>query len=152
MSLEVRSANPAEISSYVLPTWLHSYALGYLGKLMRADARHGPGRDKYWSSQRAKIERILSTSTVSVSVAMYDGEPVGWVCFDGPSRTVHYIFVNRAFRRQGVAGQLMPKWFSDSAGGTVYLTHLPPRFFSKPADGEKSLWSPHQVIDCVTSY
>ena len=148
-----RRATPDEISSYILPTWLSSYCLGMLGRLMRADSRHGTGREEYWKSQRGKIERILSTATVTVQVAVFDAEPVGWIVCDERRRKVHYVFVNRAFREQGVAKKLMPAWFSDSQGGPVFIGHLPPPWFTrkKNPDDKAPPWQMHQVIDLVSS-
>lgn len=148
----IRKATPAEIASFVVPSWMHSYALSYVGKLMRADARHGPGREKYWQNQRSKIERILSTSTVSVRVATFDDEPVGWIVDDQVNRTIHFVFTGKMFRRQGVAKALIPAWFDDAAGGPVYVSHLPPPFYSRPgADGSRPPWREHVSIDLVTS-
>jgi hypothetical protein len=148
----IRKATPDEISSFIIPTWMHSYALSYIGKLMRADARHGPGREAYWKAQRSKIERILSTSTVSVRVAEFDGTPIGWICDDQSNRTVHFLFTGRNFRRQGVAKSLLPAWFHDAAGGTVYTSHLPPPWYSRPApDGARPPWREHVAIDLVSS-
>lgn len=148
----VRRATPDEIASYVIPTWLSSYALGFVGKLMRADSRHAIGRPKYWSEQRGKIERILSTPTVSVRVSEFDGEAIGWVCDDATSRRLHYVFVNRNFRRQTVARGMLPAWFDDAAGGPVYLSHLPPPWYSRPNnDGSRPPWREHVVIDLVSA-
>lgn len=149
----IRPATRDEISKFVIPTWMNSYALSYVGKLMRADARHGPGREKYWNSQRSKIERILSTSTVSVRVAVFDEEPIGWICDDQTQRTVFFLFVGRNFRRQGIAKGLIPGWFSEAGGGTVYVASLPPPWYSRQSpDGARPPWREHVSIDLVSSY
>lgn len=151
--IEVRNATPDEIAKFCIPTWLNSYALSYVGKLMRADSRHGPGREKYWSGLRSKIERILATHTVSVRVAVYDEEPIGWIADDQVNRTLFFCFVGRNFRRQGVAKALLPKWFDDAAGGTVYVASLPPPWYSRPnPDGSRPPWREHVSIDLVSSY
>jgi hypothetical protein len=147
-----RRATPEEISGYVTPTWLNSYALGFVGKLMRADARHGAGREAYWSAQRSKIERILSTSTTSVRVADYEGEPVAWIADDQTRRVIHYVFTNRAFRRQGLARGLLPAWYDDLTA-PVYLSHLPPPWYSRNVEGApKAPWPQHVCINLVEGY
>lgn len=154
--IQVRTATPDEIAKFCIPTWLNSYALSYVGKLMRADSRHGPGRERYWNGQRAKIERILSTSTVSVRVAVFDEEPIGWICDDQTSRTIFFLFVGRNFRRQGIARSLVPRWFDDAAGGTVYVASLPPPWYSRRGingqEGAPPPWREHVSIDLVSSY
>jgi len=145
----VRKATAEEISSFVVPTWLNSYCLSFVGKLMRADSRHGVGRAAYWSEQRAKIERVLSTSTTSVRVAAVDGEPVGWVAYDEQARTIHFIFVGRVFRRQGIAKSLMPAFYTDHTQA-VYLKALPPPWYSRPGpNGEIPIWPQHCCIDLI---
>lgn len=149
MEIQVRKATPEEISSFVVPTWLNSYALSFVGKLMRADSRHGVGRNQYWSQQRAKIERILSTPTTSVRVAAVDGEPVGWIAYDEPARTIHFVFVGRVFRRQGIAKSLMPSFYGDHTKA-VFLTALPPPWFSRASqDGPPPPWPQHVCIDLL---
>lgn len=149
--VQIRPATRDEISKFVIPTWMNSYALSYVGKLMRADSRHGPGREKYWNSQRAKIERILSTSTVSVRVAVFDEEPIGWICDDEVNRRIFFLFVGRNFRRQGVGKSLLPRWFDDATGGSVYLASLPPPWYSRPTpEGARPPWREHVCIDLIT--
>lgn len=146
----VRSATPGELVEYVMPTWLKSYALGLLGKWMRADSRHGVGRDAYWSEQRAKIDSILSTNSTRVRVAVLDNELIGWVCDDEVRRRVHYLFVNRVFRQQGVAKLLLPAWWDDPRGGPVYFSHLPPPWFTQRGrGGEVPPWPGHVCIDLI---
>ena len=149
MEIEIRRATPEEISSFVIPTWLNSYCLSFVGKLLRADSRHGTGRAIYWSEQRAKIERVLSTPTVSVRVAAVDGEPVGWIAFDESARTVHFLFVGRVFRRQGIAKSLMPAFYFDHTQ-PVILKALPPPWYSRPGpNGETPPWPSQCCINLL---
>lgn len=153
LELEVRQATPDEIRSYIVPAWLSSYALGFVGKHMRADGRYGAGREAYWAAQTAKVQNILSTSTVSVRVATYDSEPVAWICDDQSRRRVHYVFVNRNFRKQGIAKLLVPEWVSDASQGPVYFTHLPPPWYSRADAKDASKrppWREHQCIDLIS--
>lgn len=116
---------------------------------MRADSRHGVGRNQYWSQQRAKIERVLSTPTTSVRIAAVDNEPVGWVAYDEPNRTIHFLFVGRVFRRQGIAKNLLPTFYFDQSKA-VFVTALPPPWFSRPGpNGETPPWPMHVCIDLV---
>lgn len=152
LEIVIRVATREEASTYCIPAWLNSYAQSFIGKLGRADARHAIGRENYWNAQRAKIERILSTPTVSLRVATVDDEIVGFVCDDQTRRRVHFVFTNRAFRRQGVARALIPGWFDDPKGGLVSISHLPPPWYSRPGpDGSPPPWQSHVAIDLVTS-
>jgi hypothetical protein len=151
--ITIRKATPGEVSDYVLKSWLNSYAQGFVGKLMRADSRYAIGREAYWREQSGKINRILSTNTVSVRVATYDNEAVGWICDDQSRRRLHFLFVNKNFRRQGVAKLLLPNWFDDANSGAVFIGCLPPPWYSRPdanADGKAPPWKSHVVIDLVS--
>lgn len=149
MEIEIRKALPEEISSFVIPCWLNSYCLSFVGKLMRADSRHAVGRDKYWSQQRQKIERILSTPTTSVRVAVADDLQIGFIVYDEPERMVHFLFVGRNFRRQGIAKSLMPGFYYDLSK-PVFLTALPPPWYSRPGpNGETPIWPMNACINLI---
>lgn len=144
-----RKATPDEVSSFIIPTWLNSYCLSFVGKLGRADSRHGVGRSHYWSKQRAKIEKVLSTPTVTVKVAELDGEPVGWIAYDESARTIFFVFVGRVFRRQGIAKGLMPAFYFDR-DKAVFLDSLPPPWYSREGpNGEVPIWPSHCCIDLL---
>jgi len=153
----VRKATAADLATLVIPSWLASYARSFPAKMMRADTRHAPGRDRYWSGMRARIERVLSTSTTAVLVADVAGMAAGWACEDRSRRELHYVYVRENFRRQGIARRLCG-WIDDAQGDLVFLTALPPPWFTmgaRGADGQptgRPLWRPHQVIDTITSF
>lgn len=152
MELEVmvRPAVREELDDFVVSSWLQSYTRSLPAKLMRADARFGLGRERYWTNQRMRIERILATPTVRVLVATVDDMVVGWACEDRAQRKLHYIYVKDTFRRQGIANKLAD-WARDANGGMVALTHLPPPWYSRPTGaGEHTPWQSHVIIDLVS--
>jgi hypothetical protein len=142
----VRQASASEIDSFVTPNWISALARSLLGKWARADARYGAGRERYWSRQTKRIHETLASQGVSVLVAVVDDVLAGFAVENRTAREVHYVFTVVPFRKQGVARALVG-WIDDSAGGLVALRALPPPWFSKPQEGAKEYWRPHQVID-----
>jgi hypothetical protein len=158
LEIQYRQATSQDLAEFVIPSWLQSYARSLVAKLLRADGRYSTGRDIYWSSQRKKIEQILSTPGVRVIVATVSDTSVGWTCEDRSRRVLHYCYVKDAFRKLGVARALIG-WIDNGAEGVVRLTHLPPPWYSRPqvvpADEQhparsKNLWAPHVVIDLIS--
>lgn len=84
-----------------------------------------------------------------MNIALVDGEPVGWIAFDEEERAVHFLFVGRVFRRQGIAKMLMPAFYNDHTK-PVFLKALPPPWFSRPAaDGTPPPWPAWVCIDLL---
>lgn len=148
LEIDIRLATSKDMAELVIPSWLQSYARSLVAKLMRADSRYGMGRDLYWSSQRKRIETILSSQTTRVLVASISGINVGWACEDRRNNTLHYVYVKDNFRRQGV-GRKLVGWINETKD-LVRLTHLPPPWYSRPVEGGRNLWEPHIVIDLIT--
>lgn len=154
----VRTASSKEISEVVKPSWLTSYTRSVVARWMRADSRHAAGRDRYWASMQARVERVISTSTTSVRVAWIppapgdEGEGIvaGWVCDDQRNRTLHYAYVRENFRRQGI-GKRLYGWIDDP-NELVYMLFLPPPWFTKPDEQTgRLLWKQHHILDLVTA-
>ncbi len=139
-----------DINEFVIPSWLSSYSRSLVVKWMRGDARYGTGRQRYWSSQRDRIEKILGTPGVRVVVATVDGLNAGFSVEQRTDNTLHYVYVKEAFRQQGIAKRLVG-WINEAPDGQiVVLTHLPPPWYSRPLEGGKNLWRPHVVIDLIS--
>lgn len=156
LSLEFRLATSEDLREFVIPSWLQSYSRGLISKLCRADGRYSYGREVYWTAQRGRIDKILASPGSKVIVAYIDDVNVGWCCEDRQRRTLHYIYVKDAFRKQGIAKQLAD-WANSDVGGMVRITHLPPPWFSRPQEQKdggpgKVLWKSHQVIDLISDF
>jgi GNAT superfamily N-acetyltransferase len=155
----VRTASSKEISEVVKPSWLTSYTRSVVARWMRADSRHAAGRDRYWASMQARVERVISTSTTSVRVAWIppspgedgDGIVAGWVCDDQRNRTLHYAYVRENFRRQGI-GKRLYGWINEDPNELVYMLFLPPPWFTKPDEQTgKLLWRHNHILDLITT-
>lgn len=103
----------------VYSTWLHSYRHG----------SHFPRRipeKTYFAEQHDLIQAILDSPTTTLLMAVPSDDPdviLGWACFERGvgageweiKSAVHYVYVKPAFRRSGVASQLLsslgePDW------------------------------------------
>ena len=152
----IRPATREEIVEHVVPEWMNAYCRGFVGAMMRADSRHGTGRERYWSAMRARTKRALETETTTVRVVDVDGILAAWVVEDREQRVVHFVYTRDAFRRQGMASALLA-WAKDGDDGDVVFLALPPAWFTRrelPEPGApqpKRLWKDHQIIDLVSS-
>lgn len=147
----IRPATSEEVTEFVTPAWMQSYTRSLPGKMMRADGRYTAGRERYWTAMRGKIERILSTSTTSVRIAVVEDMPVGWVCDDQRQRLLHFCYVKDPFRKQGLANR-MCAWAADSNAGLVTITALPPPWFTRVSEDGRTPWPQHHLIDLITAY
>ena len=146
---KLRPATPEELAEFVVPSWIASYARTLPAKMMRADARFGAGRERFWSKFRKRIERTLATRGVTVTVATVDGDAIGWSCEHRVEKTVHYCYVRDGFRKQGIA-KMLAGWLHDPALGTTILECWPPPWYSRPdLNTGRLLWPAHVIIDTL---
>jgi hypothetical protein len=147
----IRPATSEEVAEFVTPAWMQSYTRSLPGKMMRADGRFSAGRERYWTAMRGKIERILSTSTTSVRVAVVEDMPVAWVCDDQRQRILYFCYVKDPFRKQGLAGRLC-QWAADANGGLVTIVFLPPPWFTRVDEAGHTPWPQHALIDLISAF
>lgn len=86
---------------FVFSSWLRSY------KASR-DTRVAP--QVYFHEHHKVIEAILASPSVSVTVAVSTEDPntiLGWAAMDSSKGVLHYVYVKEAFRRWGVATELV---------------------------------------------
>jgi hypothetical protein len=111
----------------IADTWVHSYRASPLGRSMRPV--------DYTSRMNQAIARILAREpTVTVAASSDEPETIwGWVCWehretsDGftMGHTLHYVWVSGAWRRLGIARDLLT--FSALVPNTLAVSHLSDR-------------------------
>lgn len=83
--------------------------------------------DEYWTAQKELIATTLESRDAVVLVAERDGEILGWLCGERAKPAVlHYVYVKRKHRRQGVARDLVSALLdgkNPTSGGLV-VTHI----------------------------
>lgn len=94
---------PAEYENLVLAPFLTTLRYGNdLFKLI--------DKASYFGHYREYIKHLLSRSTMHVRLAILDdGTVAGWCLFQ--DKTIHYIWVKKEGRRNGIAKDLIPKDF-----------------------------------------
>lgn len=95
--LLLRRATPDDLK-FVRHSWFESYRKGGRAPDVRFDV--------YAGGQRPLIERITESlgATIAYPREIPD-EICGWICYFG--RVVHYVYVKQAYRRLGIAAQLL---------------------------------------------
>lgn len=100
MILELRPAVPADIN-FIYSTFLRGL---YFGN----DLYSQIDQDSYFDAYSKVLTNLLTKPGTETTVAHLPGEPDVMVGFSISSGTVlHYVFVKAAFRKQGVATQLV---------------------------------------------
>jgi GNAT superfamily N-acetyltransferase len=95
---------PEEYKNLIRAPFLNSLRYGNdLYKLIDKDA--------YYISYGKYIEHLLQRPRSIVTLAILDDNTVlGWSLYEG--ETVHYVWVKKEVRRQGIAKELLPDKFS----------------------------------------
>jgi len=107
----------------IADTWVHSYRASPLGRSMRPV--------DYTSRMNQAIARILAREpTVTVAASSEEPETIwGWLCAEsspcGLTAIVHYVWVSGAWRRLGIARDLLRA--ARLEGAHVAVSHLSDR-------------------------
>jgi hypothetical protein len=126
-----------EESNFILNSWLMSYKhvrCGTYDERLAASGAMFAGRamdsGRYFKGQQALVSALAARSRVlSVCDAQDPSFVVGWACgaLQGPSEAsqelvVHYVYVKHAYRKHGVALELL-KGLGWKPGMTILATH-----------------------------
>ena len=86
--------------AFVYDSWLNSYCDAGV-------ALWGCNRSTFFSRERRRIDSLLSRGAeLKVATVIGEGSIIlGWMCAEPP--VLHYCYVKEAYRRQGVALQLL---------------------------------------------
>lgn len=120
MSVVMRHATEADLP-FIFSSWLKSYRLSSAVRDMDAEA--------YFAQQHYLCEFLLGTSrTVVACSAAEPTEVLGWLVYEDHLRScvVHWCYVKSAFRRLGIASQLVREALK-TCSDTVRYTHKPKR-------------------------
>jgi len=116
---QIRSAKPADIN-FIYATWLNS---------QKYDTALGLSCRKalFFEQYRLVIDTILASEATQVLVAVLpENEDVilGYLVFQTPD-TLHYAFVKEAFRKLGIAKQLIEKAYPSflEKNKNLYFSH-----------------------------
>lgn len=87
---------------FVVDSWRQSYVF--------AGAVRGMDRDEYFTEMGRAINALLARPDVELRVVVDTDKPagsdvVGWAAFEGA--TLHYVYVRKGYRGQGVARMLL---------------------------------------------
>lgn len=134
---EIRTYDPTNPGEYefIVSTWMRSF----WESQRVSNIPHG----EYVRYQRRLIDRIIGTGfgdCATPRVACDPADPTviwGWACGakDGPDLVLHYAYVKKDFRRQGIFKALVDG-LARAVPRVVVLTHLPP-----PTDhGQGQTW------------
>lgn len=95
---------PLEFRNLIIAPFLNSLRYGNdLFKLI--------DKESYYDNYARYIETLLSRNNSHVKLAVLDDETVlGWCLYQ--DKTVHYIWVKKEVRRQGIGKSLLPKDFT----------------------------------------
>ncbi len=96
---KVRKANPDDIS-FIYATWLKSY---HYDSWTRSIAK-----SVYFDNYKLVIDRLLNQSEVLVACHPTDENVILGYCVFEPN-LIHYMFIKEAFRRFGIATDLIKK-------------------------------------------
>jgi GNAT superfamily N-acetyltransferase len=100
--IRIREAKLTDLD-IVVPIWLTTY---------RDGAGPMPGK-VYYPLQRKKIYHLLSNSMIFIACDLEDENHIyGWVCGDrhDEAAVIHYVHVKEAFRRYGIARELLKEF------------------------------------------
>lgn len=113
---------PSDFRNLIIAPFLNSLRYGNdLFKLIDKDA--------YYFSYGRYIELLLQRPSTQVKFAILDDETVlGWCLTEG--KILHYVWVKKEVRRQGIARALMPKSFDTishitNKGIHIWVNHYP---------------------------
>lgn len=105
-------------ASFLLHSWLTSYLDWIRGDLQGGSAEaERLLKAAYFGEYKPRFVELLKRSTVLVACAPDDAwQILGWLAHEGA--TMHYCYVKRPFRRQGLARELF-----EAAGRPLLVTH-----------------------------
>lgn len=113
---------PTEYKNLVVAPFLNSLRYGNdLFKLIDKDA--------YFNNYSRYIETLLNRPMTIIKMAMLkDGTVLGWSMIE--YKTIHYLWVKKEVRRQGIARSLLPTEFDTithitNQGIKMWVTHYP---------------------------
>ena len=113
---------PQEFRNLVIAPFLNSLRYGNeLFKLI--------DKDVYYHFYELFIERLLTKPMAFVRIAMLDDKTVlGWSLSD--QKMLHYVWVKKEVRRQGIGKALLPKEFSEishitNKGLSIWISKYP---------------------------
>jgi len=122
LSLYPGSQIPPDFKNLIIAPFLNSLRYGNdLFKLIDKDA--------YFLSYNKYIELLLQRPSTQVKFAILDDETVlGWRISE--LKTLHYIWVKKEVRRQGIGRALMPQEFDTishitNKGINIWVNHYP---------------------------
>lgn len=122
----LRPTTPRE-EAFVFAGWIRSSASFVPSKVYRPNEGKGPlttksMHGKVWTDLLAlRICRLMPL----VMVAEAEGALIGFVCGDRDAGLLHYVYVERRFRRRGVASRMLAHIGFD-AKKPVTVTHWTP--------------------------
>lgn len=115
--IEVRLYRPSIDLSFVFSTWLRNYKhSSYFAKRIKPVV--------FFKGHQAVVEHILKKPTTKVYIAhpKDDSETIlGYLACEPSTQTVHFLFVKDAFRKMGIAKQLLA--FSEINIEKLNFTH-----------------------------
>lgn len=115
----IRLPRPTD-QSYIASTWRQSVS----------SMSHFRQRHLCREQLNDQIDRVMDRSDTRALVACLDSDTdyiVGWMCYvDGPrTPTVHYLYLRRDYRGDGIAARLLERIGVDRARGVVCTSHGP---------------------------
>lgn len=113
LPLVVRNSVPSD-TNLILHSWLRSYR--------KSPSGQGLSPEDYYAAHHRNVDAILHVATVRV--VHPEGAPdtiLGWMAWEPTAYRLHYVYVKREFRRNGVARLLLSEVPRDRA---IEYTHL----------------------------
>ena len=102
-----RHSFPPELKNLIIANFLNSLRYGNdLFKLIDNDA--------YYKAYGQYVEGLLNKINMRVNVALLDDDSaLGWCLYDfqEPSDVLHYVWIKKEARRQGICKALLPESF-----------------------------------------
>jgi hypothetical protein len=105
----------SDVGHLVLQSWLRS---SYDGGMFRGDMT----RDEYFEYMSPVCEGLLRIG--QLFIVEVDGEILGWSLFSEDEWTLHYVYVKKYARKQGVGRLLAPPGFRRHTFWTRYAEPL----------------------------
>lgn len=124
MKIHLRKVEPDEIG-HVIDSWARSFA--HFNK--QAVPPSGMSAWFWHRTHRAGIRDQLNSPRTRVLVAVHPEEPdtiMGWVCWEPPGDhplSLHYLYVKKIVRRNGVGAALLEAALADQDGRGYRETH-----------------------------
>lgn len=118
---EIRDFKP-EDKSFVMATFLRGLYFGDSWFSLIP-------KDIFMSNYKLIAEAILAKHQVKVACLCEDKDVIlGYSILSGDFKTIHWVFVKSAFRKQGIARALLPKYPTTVSHLTLVGKNLLPKF------------------------